>query len=250
MKNNLKSAGQLERARKKFLFLGLITVCSMTLVAFKVSSYDFEKTKTSSIYVPEDEATIFFELPEQSFTQQKQAAKTVVISIESYNIVEEVGDEIFTDLPLDITNLDNSEVGTGEDFWGEDDPEDTIIESQIPIDWTRLSRTPYFDDCEDVMDRKAESNCTYEQIRILVQQECDFPSSCREIGLSGKVWVTFVIDKKGKVKDVKALNDNVHADFIAEAERAVKALPQMNPGTQKLRPVNVKLTIPVSFNLR
>ncbi len=246
MKNNLKK-GYLENARKKFLFLGFTIIGSLTLVAFKVSSYDFEEAKKSSIVVPEDEATIFFELPKPTPAKQKKASKAVVMSVERYDIVPEVPEELFTELAIDKTDLALGEI---EPDAGDDGGEDPIIEADVKVDWSRLERTPYFSDCEDVMDREAESLCSYSKIRNLVQQNTEYPVIPREMGLSARVYVTFVIDKKGNIKDAVALNDNVHKDFIKAAIKGVESLPRMNPGTQRMRPVSVKLTIPVNFYLQ
>jgi len=246
MKNNLRK-GYLENARKKFLFLGLTITCSMALVAFKVSSYEFEEVKTSKISVPDDDTVIFFELPKRSPAKQKAASKAVNLNAERYVKVDVVTKDLFLDKSIDMSDLTLGELENSED--GEDDPEDPIIESDILIDWQRLERTPYYDDCEDELDRSAESLCSYSKIRNLVQSNTVYPAIPREMGLTADVYISFVIDKKGNVTEVETLNENIHKDFIKAAIKGVESLPQMNPGTQRMRPVRVKLTIPVIFNL-
>ncbi len=251
MKNSFKK-GYLESARKKFLFLGFIITCSITLVAFKVSSYDFEEAEKSKIVVPEDETTIFFELPEATPKKQKAASKAVLINVERYTIEKEVTVEYFDDKKIDMDNLTLDNIG-GEDPWnmdGDEEEKEIIPDPNITVNWSRRVRTPFYDDCEDEMDREAESLCSYSKIRRLVQENTVFPSIPRELGLSASVLVTFVIDKEGNVKDVQVHNSKAHKDFIKAAIKGVETLPQMNPGTQNLRPVNIKLSIPVSFNLQ
>jgi len=217
MKNNLKK-GYLENARKKFLFLGLTITCSMALVAFKVSSYEFEEVKTSKISVPDDDTVIFFELPKRSPAKQKAASKAVNLSTERYKITKVIPEIKMAVVKLDLSKLSLEKLGNSDELFGEEEIKEDIVDPNILVDWSRLERTPYYDDCVNV-------------------------------GLTADVYVSFVIDKKGNVQDVEALNDNVHKDFIKAAIKGVESLPQMNPGTQRMRPVSVKLTIPVIFNL-
>jgi len=190
------------------------------------------------------------ELPEPSFTKQKKAAQQIATSTERYTIVDTP--EIIT-MKIDLDSNDLGLVDLGDedgDPDGDVNDDDVVIKLQQTFDWTRLSRTPYFDECENIQDRPAEAKCTYERIRIMVQQNTNFPMRPRELGLSGKVYVKFVIDNNGKVVNVENLSLDAHEDFIREAIRGVNSLPQMNPGTNRNRPVNVTLTIPVNFNLR
>ncbi len=71
----------------------------------------------------------------------------------------------------------------------------------------------------------------------------------REMGLSGKVYVDFVVDKQGNVVDVKALNGPYEL-LKKTSERAIKAMPKWKPGRQNGHDVSVILTIPISFVIK
>ena len=82
-----------------------------------------------------------------------------------------------------------------------------------------------------------------------IQQHIVYPSIARENGLQGKVYITFVIDKKGKVSDVKIVKDVVGGGCGEEAARVIKSMPDWKPGFQNGNPVKVKVTLPISYKL-
>ena len=76
-----------------------------------------------------------------------------------------------------------------------------------------------------------------------------YPAQDREIGLQGKVYVTFVVEKNGEISQVK-LERGIGGQCDGEALRVVKNMPSWIPGKNGLgRPVRVKLTLPVNFIL-
>lgn len=82
-----------------------------------------------------------------------------------------------------------------------------------------------------------------------MQKNLHYPASDREIGLQGKVYVTFVIEKDGAVSQVR-LQRGIGGQCDREALRVVSNMPNWKPGKNSLgRPVRVKLTLPVNFKL-
>ena len=68
-----------------------------------------------------------------------------------------------------------------------------------------------------------------------------------ETEVQGKVYVSFVIDRKGKVRDAIVFK-GVGKELDAEALRVVRAMPLWKPGMQDGAPVNVKMTLPIVFS--
>ena len=83
------------------------------------------------------------------------------------------------------------------------------------------------------------------------KEKVRFPGDAFEDNKSGTVFLSFLINKTGKVSDVKILK-GVHGvpSFEVEAARVVNLMPDWKPGMQNKRPVNVRLTIPVNFHLK
>lgn len=76
-----------------------------------------------------------------------------------------------------------------------------------------------------------------------------FPAAARKEGISGTVYVTFVVDNSGIVKDVKVLR-GIGGGCDEEALRVVNAMPHWKPGINKEgKAVNVQMNLPVKFKL-
>jgi TonB family protein len=85
-----------------------------------------------------------------------------------------------------------------------------------------------------------------------LQNNLKYPESARSKGIEGTVYVDFVVDKKGKVKDATATEttlDEVDSALVVEAVRVVSAMPAWGPGTQGGKPVDVAYSIPITFEL-
>lgn len=92
-----------------------------------------------------------------------------------------------------------------------------------------------------------------EALRKYLSKNIQYPELARDAGTTGTVYITFVIDKKGKVKNVillrglsgtgaKACND--------EALRVVNSMPRWVAGKQKGKAVAVQYNLPIKFSLR
>jgi protein TonB len=76
----------------------------------------------------------------------------------------------------------------------------------------------------------------------------DYPELAREMGEQGKVYVKFVVDKKGNISKV-SIRQGVSDALDAEAKRVVKKMPKWIPGEVDGKPVSVNFTLPIHFRL-
>lgn len=81
-----------------------------------------------------------------------------------------------------------------------------------------------------------------------VYQYLKYPASAVRDGIQGRVLVEFVIEKDGKVSDVKVLK-SVSEELDAEAVKVVAASPKWKPGKVKGEKVRCRMSIPVEFRL-
>ncbi len=91
-----------------------------------------------------------------------------------------------------------------------------------------------------------------------------YPINAFKQGARGVVYVGFIIDKDGSVKDVKLLRidkyrfsskkerrkeekipESVYQELIDECLRVVKSMPNWLPATQQGKPVRVAFTLPI-----
>ena len=83
-------------------------------------------------------------------------------------------------------------------------------------------------------------------VRALAEH-IQYPELAREAGIEGRVFVQFIVDEEGNVTD-PTVNRSVHESLDATALAAVKKL-DCEPGRQQGEPVNVEMTLPVTFAL-
>lgn len=78
-----------------------------------------------------------------------------------------------------------------------------------------------------------------------------YPDMERDNDVQGTVYVRFVVDKSGKVRDAVVLRGVPKGPGLAqEALRVVQMMPDWKPGTQSGKPVPVLFTLPVKFTLK
>ncbi len=75
-----------------------------------------------------------------------------------------------------------------------------------------------------------------------------YPEEAKKNGIQGRSFVTFIVEKDGRVSNVSLLRGfNDACDN--EAMRVVKTMPAWNPGKQEGKPVRVQFNLPISFKL-
>ncbi|MBM3429235.1 MAG: energy transducer TonB, partial [Bacteroidetes bacterium] len=88
-------------------------------------------------------------------------------------------------------------------------------------------------------------------IHQYIAKHVKYPMDAMENDIQGTVYLSFVVDKSGKVRDVVILRGVPGGGSLEkEALRVVKSLPNFTPGKQNGKAVNVKMTIPIKFRLK
>lgn len=88
------------------------------------------------------------------------------------------------------------------------------------------------------------------QVALLkyLAENTKYPPIAKENGVSGRVYVQFVIDQTGAVTQAKVAR-GVDPYLDAEAVRVVKSIPKWKPGKQRGKAVQVSYIVPISFKL-
>jgi TonB family protein len=76
-----------------------------------------------------------------------------------------------------------------------------------------------------------------------------YPKEAQEKGISGRVFVGFIVEKDGSVSEVKVLR-GIGGGCDEESIRVVKAMPKWKPGKQEGKPVRVSYQLPIFFKLQ
>jgi protein TonB len=75
-----------------------------------------------------------------------------------------------------------------------------------------------------------------------------YPEQARRMGIEGRVFVEFVVDKDGSITEVKAIK-GIGGGCDEEAVRVVQNAPKWTPGKQRGRPVKVRMVVPILFRM-
>jgi protein TonB len=81
-----------------------------------------------------------------------------------------------------------------------------------------------------------------------LNKNLNYPAEEREQGISGRVIMSFVIEKDGHLTDIKVVR-SAGDDFDKEALRVLKLAKAWKPGMQNGQPVRVSYMIPISFQI-
>jgi TonB family protein len=85
-------------------------------------------------------------------------------------------------------------------------------------------------------------------LRQYLASHVTYPEAAKKDAIQGRVYVSFVVDKSGSVRDVKVVR-SVHPALDQEAVRVIEELPDWTPGKQSGENVSVNYTVPISFVL-
>ena len=75
------------------------------------------------------------------------------------------------------------------------------------------------------------------------------PAEAEHLNLSGTVYVRFVVDEEGRIRDAQVIKGCGHG-LDEEALRLVRLMPWWTPGREQGKPVRVQRTMSISFRLR
>jgi protein TonB len=81
-----------------------------------------------------------------------------------------------------------------------------------------------------------------------VGKKLKYPAQARRMGMEGKVFVEFVIERDGTITDVKAIK-GIGAGCDEEAVRVLQSAPKWKPGKQRGKPVRQRMVLPIAFKL-
>lgn len=218
--------------------IGLVIAVSFTLMAAEWRVY---VQKTIEAFVPEEdflvEEQIINYIPPPPTSPPKPPPPSVVEQIEIVENDVEVEQEVEIDVEIDLETEISENTG---DFGsvGEEVQDDQVF--QIVEDM------PRFAGCEDAKD---PDKCFQEKLYKFLGKNLRYPPTAKDMGITGKVYVSFVVEKNGQVGDVKVLRD-IGGGCGAEAKRVISQLPKFTPGKQRGRPVRVQYQLPINFTLR
>lgn len=214
----------LEVKRTFFVQIGLIVALAAMLVAFEWKTYDIEQLDLGTRQVENVEEDLI-EITNQNKPPPPPAPPptTTLINIVQDDVVVE------DDLIIDAEATELTEIPTYTPVVSE---EEEVAEAEI---FTVVEESPSFPGGDAA------------RIKFL-QENIKYPQIARESSIQGTVYVTFVVERSGKVTDVRVLR-GIGGGCDEEAVRVIKAMPNWQPGKQRGKPVRVQFNMPIKFTL-
>lgn len=148
----------------------------------------------------------------------------------------------------DVLNIVEDDVELDEEL----DIEDTEMEEDTEVDFSDLAMDE--EEAEDapvffIVEDMPEFPGGEEALRKFIATSVKYPVIAQENGIQGRVYVSFVVNTKGKVTDVKIAR-GVDPNLDKEAIRVVNSMPAWKPGRQRGKAVKVSYTVPINFVLQ
>ncbi len=221
IKKNPKA--DLTRTTGLFLNVGLVLSLLLVIFAFEKKVYD-----DGSLVNLNAQAEDFEDLMDIPQTEQPPPPPPKKVQPEIIEIPdeEEIEEEIEIDLDVEMTEETVIEEVVFEEAPEEEEADEifTIVEDQ-PLPIGGMSAFYQF-----------------------VQKKLKYPAQARRMGIEGKVYVQFVVDKDGRLTEVQAVK-GIGAGCDEEAVRVIKQAPKWKPGKQRGRSVKVRMILPITFRL-
>ena len=113
----------------------------------------------------------------------------------------------------------------------------------------QLAQLPDADGVYTVVANQPEPADGMREFYQFIGENIKYPAQARRMGIEGKVFVQFVVNKYGVLTDIKTLK-GIGAGCDEEARRVVAEAPEWQPGTTADgKPVSVRMVLPVTFEL-
>ena len=121
------------------------------------------------------------------------------------------------------------------------------LEEDVEVPFALVEKVPVWPGCEQYKSNTDLKKCFQEKIKGHLMTHFQYPDVALELGIHGRVYVLFKIDKNGRVANIKTRGPD---DILEkEAHRIISLLPKMKPGKQRNNSVSVPYSLPINFKL-
>ena len=206
-----------------FFSIGLTITMALVLMAF-----EWTDSEEGALDLVGKKTDAFEETMEVPPTEQPPPPAPVIQQPQVVEVPdeEEIKDDIKVNLDVEVT--DETKV------------EEIVVQAEQPKEET--------DEIFTVVEESATPKGGMQAFYKYVGEKIKYPAQARRMGIEGRVFVEFVINKDGSLSDVKAIK-GIGAGCDEEAVRIVQSSPSWNPGKQRGKAVKQRYTLPIIFKL-
>jgi protein TonB len=101
----------------------------------------------------------------------------------------------------------------------------------------------------DIVESKPEFVGGLEAFYKFVGENLKYPAQARRLGIEGRVYVNFVVDRDGSLSQ-SVIARGIGAGCDEEVLRIIAMSPKWIPGKQRGNPVRVRMMMPITFRLQ
>jgi len=206
-----------------FFSIGLLVTMALVFMAFEWRDYE-----DSLVDLQGKNTNIFEEMLEVPPTEQPPPPAPIIQQPQIVEVPDE--EEIKEDLNLkfDVEVTEETKV------------EEVVV---APVE-----EKEDVDQIFSVVEESAEPKGGMPAFYKYVGEKIKYPAQARRMGVEGRVFVEFVVNRDGSIVDVRSIK-GIGAGCDEEAVRIVQSAPAWKPGKQRGKPVRQKMVIPIIFKL-
>jgi protein TonB len=223
-----------------YFAVGLNVMLVLTYLGLEYKTYETEATKIDILMLDD----LFDEdIPITTIEIMPPPPPAKQIVTEAITIVEDVED-------VEETVIESTEIGQDDVIEDRvvsiEEVEVVEVEEDIEVPFSVIEQVPIFPGCTG--NNTQLKACFQEKMQAHLLKNFSYPEAASELNIQGRVFVFFLIDKNGKVAKIRSRGPDQLLE--KESERIISLLPDMKPGKQRNKAVNVPYSIPINFKLR
>ena len=226
LKKNPKA--DLEKRRGLYLEIGLVVIMAAALMALELKSYDREEKVQFERQASEEQEEIIIQTQQDELPPPPPPEQPEVTT--EFEVVED---------DAEVTN-------------------ELVVNAEVTDDTKNIEITPVVVEEEEeeeeqqiftVVENDPEFPGGMEALYKYLAQNIKYPQLARDNNITGRVYVTFVVERDGSITGCRVLRD-IGGGCGQEAILVVKSMPKWTPGKQRGKAVRVQFNLPVNFNLQ
>lgn len=135
------------------------------------------------------------------------------------------------------------------------------VKKSQPVNFNEVEQPPLFEDCDATASADDQRICFKQGITKFIIANLQYPKDAYELGVEGKVFISFVINEEGETEDVKIARGVSLAEGASAAELdAAKSLedyalalignfPKLSPAQKDGKSISMEFKLPISYKM-
>lgn len=234
MKNRKSDSVNLEHKKTMFFLIGMVVTLMTIWVSFEWRSYERNLMDLGQLEIDVDDEIIPI-----TQTQQKPPPPPPPAPPEVIQIVE-------NEAEIEEVEFESTEMEESEEIEFVEDIEE---ETDEIFNFAVVENKPVYPGCEKYATEDEKFQCFNSSIIKHINKNFKFPEMARQMGIQGRIYVNFVVEKDGSISNV-TIARSVDKLLDDEAIRVVKKLPKFAPAKQRGKAVRMQYTVPINAKLQ